>query len=186
MNDSIWDSTLAQFRDRLSSLESVPAGVSTSAASAVFALGLLAKVLKIASKRKDFLGDRALADELIDQAHGQSEILATCADQDIIAYRQRSPDIIEIPLKTARAAAYGLELCRKARALVHRAVMPDLDAAATLLAGAARATLYSLEANLEQLPSQDLHRNAVTIAARELLRLIDTATLPSPRFREDR
>ena len=58
--DSIWTNTLAAFRDRLGSLESVPAGVSAAAVSATLGLGLLTKVLEVARKRKDFAGDRDL------------------------------------------------------------------------------------------------------------------------------
>ncbi len=81
MSDSIWSATLEQFRDRLAGIESVPAGVSTAAVSATFALGLLAKVLAIAAKRKDFAGDRALVDALLDaSARTRRCIFRGCAD----------------------------------------------------------------------------------------------------------
>jgi formiminotetrahydrofolate cyclodeaminase len=148
MPDSIWDSTLAAYRDRLASTESVPAGVSTAAVAATFALGLLIKSVEIASRRKDFAGDRALATRLLDQAQDLRAILSRCADEDIEAYRTKSPAAIDgVPLAVARAAASGLELCEAAEALVHAAVAPDLLTASELLGAAQRAALVTLDSN---------------------------------------
>jgi formiminotetrahydrofolate cyclodeaminase len=186
MQDSIWDSTLAAFRDRLATVESVPAGVSTAGVGAAFALGLLTKVLKIASKRKDFQGDRLFVAALIEDATDESANLSRLAEQDIAAFRQRSPAVIEVPLNIVRGAARGVAICEKARSLVHAAVAPDLEAASTLLAAAARAALFSLEANLEQLPAGDPYREQVTAEARHLLQKCETLMPPCPRFRADR
>ena len=168
MPDSIWTSSLAAYRERLATIESVPAGVSTAAVCAAFALGLLIKVLAIASRRRDFTGDRALAAAWMDEAKNHADILANCADDDIIAFRQRSRDAIEVPLNVGRAAIAGLSLCDKAEPLVHAAIAPDLAAARTFITAAARAAFFSLEANLEQLPSGDRYREEVTRQVREL------------------
>jgi formiminotetrahydrofolate cyclodeaminase len=169
MPDSIWDSTLAEFRERLSSVESVPAGVSTAAASAALALSLLGKVLRIASKRKDFAGDRELARSLMEQSREKSFALSELADRDMAAYRERSRDMITVPLQIARHCAAGFALCEQAKPMVHRAVEPDLDAAGTLLSGALRATLFSLNANLEQLPAGDPFREEAAAESSALL-----------------
>jgi len=186
MAESIWTNTLGAFRDRLATVESVPAGVSTAAVTAAFALSLLIKVVKIASRRKAFAGDGSLALALMDDARIASELLSHCADEDIVAFRERSRGAIEVPLKVARAAVSGLVLCGKAEALVHKAVAPDLEAAATLLASAVRATLFSLEANLEQLPAGDSYGENAAAEARQLLQQCEAARLPWTRFRADR
>ena len=64
----VWESTLENFRSAAASGESVPAGVAVSAVSASLALGLLAKVLKVSGRRKDFAGDLAKLERLADSA----------------------------------------------------------------------------------------------------------------------
>ncbi len=189
MSDSIWSATLATFCDRLASLEPVPAGVSAAAVGATLGLGLLVKVLEIAGKRKDFAGDRQLAESLAHDARNKSQILAHLADEDILAFQQyldclrrkESTDAamrraIEIPLKIARASASGLALCGQATGLVHAFVAPDLGTAEELLTAAVRSTLLTVNFNLQQLPEDDPYRVEVTA---EL-------TLLSQRFRADR
>jgi methenyltetrahydrofolate cyclohydrolase len=179
--DSIWTATLAAFRDRVAGAEPVPAGVSAAAVSATFGLGLLTKVLEIASKRKDFAGDRTLVSDLLDDARKLSATLSRLADEDIAAFdeyleclRRKQPTgaalrrAIEVPLNVARAAASGLDLCEKAAGLVHALVAPDVGTAATLLAGTVRATLLSVNCNVQQLPEVDLYRIDVTAEALQL------------------
>jgi len=86
MPEPIWNNTLEQFRDRVAGLEPAPAGVTAAAVSATFGFGLLTKVLAIASKRKDFAGDRELVRTLLDAAHAQSQIVSQLADEDIAAF----------------------------------------------------------------------------------------------------
>ena len=186
MPDSIWDATLAEFRDRLATRESVPAGVSTAAVSAAFALGLLVKVLEIASKRKDFQGDRQRAADLIAAAQKQSKILSHSADEDIIAFRERLRGAMEVPLRVARAAASGLELCNQDHGMIHAAIAPDLYTAATLLKAAVDSSLSSLKANVEQLPAGDPFGEEVMAGARELLQKCETIKRPWQPVRWDR
>ncbi|MGA2879265.1 MAG: cyclodeaminase/cyclohydrolase family protein [Bryobacteraceae bacterium] len=189
MSETIWSNTLKQFRDRVAGLEPVPAGVTAAAVSATFGLGLLTKVLAIASKRKDFAGDRELVRTLLDEGHAQSQIVSRLADEDIAAFheyldclRRKQPTsastrkAIAVPLNIARAAASGLGLCHQAKDLIHAFVAPDLGTAAALLSAAVRSTLLTVEFNLQQLPEDDPYR--VEVMA-ELTRL-------SLRFRADR
>jgi formiminotetrahydrofolate cyclodeaminase len=162
MPDSIWNSTLAAFRDRLASAESVPAGVSTAAVAAVLGLGLLMKVLEIASRRG------AEVSPLLEQARELSGKLSQLADDDIAAYRERSRAIIEVPLNIARGAAAGFGLCEKARGLVHKAIAPDLSTAATILAAAAQATLLTVADNVQRLPDDDPYRVKVRTEVTQL------------------
>jgi formiminotetrahydrofolate cyclodeaminase len=189
MSDSIWSATLARFRDRVAGLEPVPAGVSAAAVSATLGYGLLTKVLEIASKRKEFAGDRELVAALLDDARAKSQILTQLADEDIAAFHQyldclrekkpMNPAIrkaVEVPLNVARAAEAGIQLCEQATGLVHAFVAPDLGTAAALLAAAVRSTLLTVEFNLQQLPEDDPYRVEVTA---ELKR-------PWQQFRADR
>jgi len=179
--DSIWAGTLAAFRDRVGGLDPVPAGVSAAAVSGTLGLGLLTKVLEIASKRKDFVGDRDLARALLTDARRLSETLSRLADEDIAAFheyldclrRQQPTDgamrqAIEVPLNVARAAASGLDLCDQAKDLVHAFVAPDLGAASTLLAATVSASLLSANFNIQQLPEGDPYRIEVTSEIRGL------------------
>jgi len=188
--DSIWSATLASFRDRMATVEPAPAGVSAAAVSATFGLGLLIKVLQIASKRKDFAGERDLVRTLLNDARGLSEELSRLADEDVAAFheyldclRRKVPtdaalrQTIDVPLKVARAAASGLDLCAKATGLVHAFVASDLGAASTLLAAAVSAALLSVNFNAQQLPEDDPYRNEVTA---EMLRLASKSERRSP------
>jgi formiminotetrahydrofolate cyclodeaminase len=158
MPASLWDQTLAEFRERLATRESVPAGVSVAAVSATFALGLLVKILDIASKRRDFAGDHALAQNLINDARVLMEVLARQADEDIVAYQHSAQAAIEVPLDVARATASGLALCDQAAALIHAAVAPDLTTAHALLTAAGQAVAKTTEANIQRLPEADPYR----------------------------
>jgi formiminotetrahydrofolate cyclodeaminase len=178
MTDSIWTAALATFRDRVAGLEPVPAGVSVAAVSATLGLGLLIKALEIASKRKDFSGDRELVATLLHEARNKSQILAHLADEDIAAFHQYLDCLrrkestssairkaIEVPLAVARASAASVTLCEQATGLVHAFVAPDLATAAALLAAAVRSTLGTLEFNVQQLPESDPYRDEVMAEA---------------------
>ncbi len=189
MSDSIWTATLANFRDRVAGIEPVPAGVTAAAVSATLGFGLLTKVLEIASKRKDFAGDRALVSALLADARGKSGTLSQLADEDIAAFhqyldclRQKKPldaairRAIEVPLNVAQIAASGVEICQKAASLVHAFVAPDVKTAAALLTAAVRSTLQTVEFNLQQLAEDHPYRGEVTAELTQLWQ----------RFRADR
>jgi formiminotetrahydrofolate cyclodeaminase len=75
--------------------------------------------------------------------------------RDAAALRQA----IEAPLRAARATVAGLELCAKASGVVKDALAADLGAAQALLAGALRAILLCIDANLNG--REEEHRAAV-------------------------
>jgi formiminotetrahydrofolate cyclodeaminase len=171
----IWESSLEQFRSAAASGEPTPAGVAISAASASFALGLLAKIAKVSSRQKQFATASAKLESLGDAARSQAKRMLQFAEEDVAAFkayvassrlpqstdreredRQRAVNAavrkaIEIPLTAARAAASGLELCSEASAATHTAVIADLGAAASLLASAMRVFLMCADSNLRQL-----------------------------------
>jgi formiminotetrahydrofolate cyclodeaminase len=128
-------------------------------------MSLLALTLKVASKRKDFSGDRTRLIKLMAAVKKESALLARCADQDIAAYQQYRDSlkskrgveaalrrIVETPLEAAGSAARGVDFCEEAVSLAPLSVVSDLGAAATLLAGSVKAILLTVDVNLRQLP----------------------------------
>jgi formiminotetrahydrofolate cyclodeaminase len=165
----IWKATLESLRESVASAEPAPAGVSVSAVSATLGISLLQKVLEIVAKRKSFAGDRGRLASLRKAARNESERLTQCADEDVAAYRAymeacrlKTPDVEtalrdvnETPLRAARSALSGLDLCADAAGIVNGAVAADLGTAAILLAGAVRAMLLSVDVNLQQHPNRE-------------------------------
>lgn len=172
---SLWQSTLEQFREKVASRDPSVAAVAVAAVSASCALNLVVMVLEITANRKNFQGDRHRLDALVEAALAESERLARYADEDPAAYAKyvrclRMPKnteeeraardhaiagalrrATEVPLAAANAALAGLNICAQAVEIAHGAVATDLGGAAMLLAGAARAVLLSVDANLEAL-----------------------------------
>jgi formiminotetrahydrofolate cyclodeaminase len=167
MPESVWKSTLADFRDRLRGRESVPAGVSVAAVSASLGLSLLIKVIEIVRKRKDFAGDPAKIEALLAQARAESAKLDRSADEDIVAFAEYMASrgtpgeavalekAIQTPLGAARAAAAGLQLCSEAIAVTPASIAPDLGTAALILAGSVRSMLLSVESNALRLTNRE-------------------------------
>jgi len=158
MDESVWKLTLDEFANRVGK-GPTPAGVSICAVAASFALELLAMSLTVSARRRDFTGDRERCCHLADTARDQASQIRKYADEDIAAYQsylknRKTSDAaaalqaaIDVPLKIARAALHGLELCAEGSSFVSAAVAPDLASAAAILAAAARATINSAEAN---------------------------------------
>ena len=187
MADSIWKSTLEEFRVQLAGRDPVPAGVSVAAVAASLALNLLRKALEITRKRRDFRGDPRMVEELLARAQAASDELARLADEDVAAFaeymasrgtpNQESANqesalrrAIEVPLRAARVAAEGVELCAQAGAIVPESIAPDLGTAALLLASAIHATLLSAESNALQI-SDARFRSEVEREAADLMQL---------------
>jgi formiminotetrahydrofolate cyclodeaminase len=172
MPDSIWKSTLEEFRAQLAGRDPVPAGVSTAAITASLALSLLIKVLEIARNRKDFRADPAKVEGLLASARAESDKLAQYADEDAAAFAsymasRRTPNepaalllrkAIEIPLEAARTAAAGLKLCAQAVPMTPASIAPDLGTATFLLKASVRAMLLSAESNTRRLADPEFQR----------------------------
>jgi formiminotetrahydrofolate cyclodeaminase len=146
MPRSIWSDSLASFSDSVAATRPAPAGVAAAAAAADLGISLLIKTLAITGGHS----------ELLAAARLESAHLRGAADQDVGAVmelmRARDADAlrqaIEAPLRAARAAVAGLELCGKSSDVVKNALQADLGAAQALLAGALRAILICIDANL--------------------------------------
>ena len=182
----VWESSLEQFRSAAASTEPIPAGVAVAAASASFALGLLAKVLEVTGRKKGFAGDLSRIEKLADSARVESKRMMQLAEEDMAAFndymisarlphgtdreredRKRATDsavrrAIETPVAAARAAASGISLCADGLDMVHAVVAADLGAAASLLAGALRVFLLCADSNIRQLASdQSAYRDVL-------------------------
>lgn len=185
MEASVWNRTLDDFRRKIDSGEPVPAGVSVSAVTASFALALVAKVLDIVARRKNFAGDRQRLDALRDAARAESTRFTHLADEDIQAFNEylecvRGGDeqaiaaaarkTIEVPMNGARAAVRGLELCEEAAAMVRGLIASDIGIAEALLSGCVRAISISVDSNLKGSRPGDPFSEAIRAESRELQR----------------
>lgn len=176
MEDSIWTTTLAGFREKAGGADPVPAGVAISAVTASVALALLAKVLAIAGKRKNLSA-------LLDAARTESTRLKDLADDDIQAFnqymecRRQGRELtaavrraIEVPMEAARSAVRGLDLCAQTAGMVHGLTAADIGAAAALLSGAVRAMSLSVDFNIREMCSDRQFADAMNAERRELER----------------
>lgn len=186
MSSPVWESTLEQFRSAATSSEPIPAGVAVAATSASFALGLLAKVLKVTGRKKGFSGDLAKVEKLAESARAESKHMMQLAEDDMAAFndymisarlpqgtdrereeRNRAVNAlvskaIETPVAAARSAVSGISLCAEAVDMVHAIVAADLGAAASLLAGALRVFLLCADSNIRQLaPDPSAYRDVI-------------------------
>ncbi|HEY6443710.1 MAG TPA: cyclodeaminase/cyclohydrolase family protein [Candidatus Acidoferrales bacterium] len=186
MSSPVWESTLEQFRSAAGSSEPIPAGVAVAATSASFALGLLAKVLKVTGRKKGFSGDLAKVEKLAESARAESKHMMQLAEDDMAAFndymisarlpqttdrereeRKRAVNAsvrkaVETPVAAARVAVSGISLCADAVDTVHAIVAADLGAAASLLAGALRVFLLCADSNIRQLaPDPSAYRDVL-------------------------
>jgi formiminotetrahydrofolate cyclodeaminase len=156
--------------------------VAAAALSASLAVRVLKSVLEVAARKSD----SARLRELIEAAGRGAERLVELADADGAAYaaymqarREHSPEVqaalrwaIDSPLNAARAAAGGIDLCLEAAGFTRGAIAADVGGAAALLAGAVRAILCTVDANLRALTDEAL----AGAAAAERRRLEELAT----------
>ncbi|HUY20113.1 MAG TPA: cyclodeaminase/cyclohydrolase family protein [Candidatus Binataceae bacterium] len=180
---SIAKSTLEQLRLKVAA-GPTPAGVAVAAVAASLALSLLAMSLEVSAGKKSATGSRVALGRMRRAAARESLRMLDYADRDVAAFdaylksrrrgaRPRAVNAaltraIETPLKIARAAIGGLELCLEAAPLVHRAVAADLGTGAAMLAAAARAAARSAESNLRYVAPGNPARKRV-LAERRLL-----------------
>ena len=158
MNASIWDSPLGAVADAVAARDPAPAGVAACAVAGTLGVSLLIKVLEIRDQRADI---RAAARQV-------SGELRAAADADCAAIREslRSDEAIDIPMRAVRSIIRGRELCIEAAPAISGILAADLLAARELLAGAGRAILACIDANLEVQPSAETAAEVVTLRAR--------------------
>ncbi len=181
VNASLWSRTLADFREKASGTDPVPASVAISAVTASLAIALLAKVLAIAGNRKSFTGDRQRIGNLLDAAREESARLTHLADEDIAAFNQYMDckrqgreltaavhKAIEVPMDAARAVVRGLGLCAEAAGMIRGLTAADIGAAGALLFGAVQAMLLSVDFNIREMSSDGRFSDAIATERREL------------------
>lgn len=178
----IRETTVADFCAQVGGNDPVPAGVSIASISAATALALLAKVLQITAKRKDFKGDRSRIEALIASARTESENLTELADRDVQAFNdyleciRSSPDrkheamcrCIDVPMEASRAVVRGLDLCVEGSEMVRGLTAADLGIAAAMLHGAIRSMLISVDFNLLHIDSSTPEFDRLKTERREL------------------
>lgn len=157
MSRSIWSESLASFTDSVAATRPAPAGVAAAAVAAELGTSLLIKALAITGGQDDLLSAARLEAARLRGAADDDigAVMAYMQTRDAAALRQA----IESPMRAARATLAGLELCAKASGKVKSALAADLKAAQALLAGALRAILICIDANLHG--REDEHRDAV-------------------------
>src|SRR5690242_10710980 len=88
MEASLWNSTLADFAERVASSDTTVASAAVSAVTAVSAMGLVAMTLEVTGGRKDFAGDRRRLQSLVEAANTEAARLKKYADADPEAYAE--------------------------------------------------------------------------------------------------
>jgi formiminotetrahydrofolate cyclodeaminase len=147
MPRSIWSESLSSFSDALAATRPAPAGVTAAAVVAQLGISLMIKAMSITGGHE----------ELVDAARQEAAHLRGAADDDVGAVlefmRERDAaarrQAIEAPMRAARAAVASLELCVRASAAVKPSLAADQLAAEALIAGALRAILLCINANLK-------------------------------------
>ena len=170
MPRSIWSEPLGSFSDALAATRPAPAGVTAAAVVAELGMCLMIKAMSITGGHND----------LVDTARREAAELRGAADQDVGAVMEfvhaRDADTlrqaIEAPMRAARGAVAGLELCVRASSAVKPSLAVDQRAAEALIAGALRAILMCIDANVRG--HEEAHRDA--IAERQALEVRARAT----------
>jgi methenyltetrahydrofolate cyclohydrolase len=174
MEASVWSARLEEFREGIAAGNSITGAVAVSAVSGALAATVLQMVLEVAARKHPSPG----LESLIAATRDVANKLARSADEDRAAYaafcetlklpktttaeqaaRQQARAralrrATQVPLEAARAAAQAIELCAAAAPFAAGAIAADIGGAAALLAGAVRAILVSVDANLRQLEDQ--------------------------------
>ena len=170
---SIWTRTLADFEQLIGAGDSITGAVAVSAVSAALAVDVLQMVLGVTARKRN----SEHLQGLIGAAREARVRLARAADEDRAAYASyrdavrlpkefegRSQAIgsalqkaSETPLAAARAATEALGLCVETSKLAEGAIAADVGGAAHLLAGAVRAILISVDANLRRLKGRPFY-----------------------------
>jgi formiminotetrahydrofolate cyclodeaminase len=147
MSRSIWSESLVSFSEALAATRPAPAGVTAASVVAELGISLMIKAMSITGGH----------DDLVNAARQEAAHLRGAADDDVSAVldfmRDRNAaarrQAIEAPMRSARAAVASLELCVRASAAVKPSLAVDQLAAEALIAGALRAILLCINANLK-------------------------------------
>ncbi|MDR6676153.1 cyclodeaminase/cyclohydrolase family protein [Pseudomonas oryzihabitans] len=183
MNETftLWQQTLAQFRDGTGSTLPTPGSGSAATVAAVLGIALVLKGLKISQQRQPVTRHA----ELIALGERLQEALSTCADADVQAFanyleadrqangaateegerRQQALNLaaanaIQIPIATAQLCLEALDLAVIATPLTIEPLRSDALAGGRLLHGALGAVLTTVDADRNGLKSGDAREAA--------------------------
>ncbi|QDD88590.1 cyclodeaminase/cyclohydrolase family protein [Pseudomonas oryzihabitans] len=183
MNETftLWQQTLAQFRDGTGSTLPTPGSGSAATVAAVLGIALVLKGLKISQQRQPVTRHA----ELITLGERLQEALSTCADADVQAFanyleadrqangavseegerRQQALNLaaanaIQIPIATAQLCLEALDLAVIATPLTVEPLRSDALAGGRLLHGALGAVLTTVDADRNGLKSGDAREAA--------------------------
>jgi formiminotetrahydrofolate cyclodeaminase len=186
---TLWNATLAEFREQIGSSSPTPGGGSVACVCAVFGVGLLVMSLEITRRAA---GDTSL-DGILAEARELSRRLVTHADRDVAVFQTymaalalpRASDVekrarataladaalaaAEAPLAAAGDMLAALALAERAAHLVKPNVASDVLGGADLLGGSIAAALRNVDINRPSLGSDEL-RDRVGRAREDLAR----------------
>ena len=135
-------------------------GVATAAHAASLALELLAKITHSNAGLAEAESLRQIAE---DDVAAYNRFLTSPPQERVLVQR----DAIETPMRAARTALAGLDLCLAASNSIRDSVAADLGVAAELLAAAARGILLCAGQNLKAVSEDPSY--AATLAERQTL-----------------
>ncbi len=177
MTGSVWDWTLADFRDRAASDAATPGGGSAAMVSAAIGIGLVLMALRISARkpeRADAIyplvesGERLL-DEI--SGHADTDIAVFDAYMATLKLPKESDEqkttrrtaisraaaaATEVPLNAAQSALEALDIARQAATVANAGVMSDVMAGATILNAAVAAVMINVDINLKSITDPDL------------------------------
>ncbi len=184
MSDTLLETTISQFLDRLASSAPTPGGGSVAALTGAMAAGLITMVCDLTIGKKQYAEFEAEAKAIRERAEAYRAELQHLAQADIDVFNQLSAvyklprtteadaasrraaiqtvmrHATEIPLRTARAAAALLPLCAPLARYGNRTAVTDVAAAALLIRAAVPAALINVESNLTVIEDQIFAREA--------------------------
>lgn len=164
MTDSLWNQTLADFRDALGADRPTPSCGAASAVSASLGMALVGMAVRI-TRADATEADRPPLQDLLTRCDTLTESLGQQADADVRAFeaylasaKEQRPEgpapealrqALAVPLASARLCRQGLETARVALPLCKPGLRSDVVAGAGLLHAALGAVLLNLDANLD-------------------------------------
>jgi formiminotetrahydrofolate cyclodeaminase len=191
MSDTLWNQSLASFREAIASTEPTPGGGSVAMVSATFGIGLVIMALEITAKKPEPETEQRLR-ELLEEARGRLAELSAHADEDVAAFQRYMAALkmpkatdeekaarkeamqtaliraTEAPLAAARSCLAALIMAEEAATISSVRVVSDVGAGATLLGGAVSAVLLNVEINLPSIADPAL-KEEFSRAREELL-----------------
>jgi formiminotetrahydrofolate cyclodeaminase len=175
---TLWNTTLAEFREQVASSAPTPGGGAVASVGGALGLGLVVMAIEISRKggdertreldvlltqAREILGrltEHADHDVRVFQAYMAAAALPRALDEEKRARKNAMSDAAlaaaSAPLAAAADMVTALGIARAAAPLIKRSVASDVLGGADLLAGSVTAALRNVDVNLAGLASDDL------------------------------